>query len=200
MKRLYRITALALVMLLCLSAFAVNAFAAEPQSTVFSAKVTIGGPKPIPAEKYTVMLEPLDSSNPMPAGSEDGAYKLTITGAGKEDFPAIEFTTVGIYQYKIYQMVGKSANETYDHTVYTATVYVLDSETEEDALTVTVVLNSEGSDGKQDGISFKNVYYNPNQPKTGDETHLLLWMSLMIISGAAGAGVLFFERKKQKKY
>lgn len=195
MKRLYRITALALVMLICLSAFAVSAFAAEPQNLTLSAKVTITGPKPSPAEKYTVVLERLDSNNPMPAGSKDGKYNLTITGAGKEDFPAIEFTTVGIYQYKIYQIPGKAPNASYDRRVYVATVYVLNSETDDDSMTITVVLNEEKSKDKSDEVVFVNKYtYNP---KTGDDSNIVLYASLCgLFAIALGAALVVLNKKK----
>ena len=195
MKKLYRITALALVMLICLSAFAVSAFAAEPLNLTLSAKVTITGPKPSPAEKYTVVLEPLDSGNPMPAGSKDGKYNLTITGAGKEDFPAIEFTTVGIYQYKIYQIPGKAPNASYDRTVYTATVYVLNSEKDDDSMTITVVLNDDKSKDKSDEVVFVNKYtYNP---QTGDSNNVAPYILLCGLSAVTmGAALVLLNKKK----
>ena len=156
MKNICRITALALVMLICLSVFAVSAFAAEPQSIVLSARVTASGTYPLPVEEYTVVLEPTDSSNPMPEGSKDGVYKLVLYGAGKKSFPAITFDTLGVYQYKIYQKMESAPYADYDDTVYTATVYVLNSETQDDAITVTVVLNRKGSDEKPDEVVFKN--------------------------------------------
>ena len=195
MKRLYRITALALVMLICLSVSAVSTFAAEPQSTVLSARVMVLGYKPTTAEKYTVVLEPLDSGNPMPAGSKDGKYNLTITGAGKEDFPAIEFTTVGIYQYKIYQIPGKAPNASYDHTVYTATVYVLNSEKDDDSMTITVVLNDDKSKDKSDEVVFVNKYtYNP---QTGDSNNVAPYILLCGLSAVTmGAALVLLNKKK----
>lgn len=199
MKKLYRITALALVMLICLSVFAVNAFAAEPQNLMLSAKVAVTGKKPSPAEKYTVVLETLDSNNPMPAGSKDGKYNLTITGAGKEDFPAIQFPTAGIYQYKIYQLAGKATNAKYDNTVYTAVVYVLNSEKEEDSLTIFVMLKNNATGEKLGEVFFKNEYYDPNIPKTGDSGNLALYATLGLASAVALIFVAVFGKKRKNK-
>lgn len=194
MKKTYRITALALALLISLSVFAVSAFAADSESVTFSAKVIIDGPKPAPAEEYSIVLEPSDSSNPMPSGSKDGIYKLAIKGEGEADFPEIEFPALGVYQYKLYQLAGKTAGASYDRTVYTATVYVLNSETEEDKFELTVTLQPEGSEIKTDEIVFKNVY--KDDPKTGDNSSTALYAALASVALMAIV-LLLFRKKKQ---
>ena len=64
----------------------------------------------------------------MPEGTEDGVYKMTVSGEGVKEFPEIVFPKVGIYEYTIHQEKGTHTRGTYDETVYNVTIFVTNTE------------------------------------------------------------------------
>ena len=146
-----------------------------------------------------VVLKADDSAYPMPEGSVDGAYSLTITGEDTENFPTITYDRVGIYTYTVYQVAGTNQKCTYDDTVYTLKVTISNKE-DYSGLEATAVLYP-GSDGdKLPGAEFANKYkVDPpsDTPKTGDESSPLLYAVLIAVS--MGVIVTLFLTRKSKK-
>ncbi|MBQ0037953.1 MAG: hypothetical protein KBS74_04705 [Clostridiales bacterium] len=76
-------------------------------------------------------------------------------------------------------------------------------------LDVTLDVSPDMGDKFQDAIGYLDWQFkieelpvspdDPQPPKTGDESHLLLWTALTMISATAVV-VMFFERKKQRKH
>ena len=84
--------------------------------------VELSGEKPSPDETYTIILQGEDEA-PMPEENT-----ITVTGAGKAEFPAVEYSVPGVYTYSVSQQPGKLENGHYDNTVYYVKVTVTNGE------------------------------------------------------------------------
>lgn len=153
---------LALALCLCTAA----ALAEDPAVRV-GVTVSLEGTLPGEDEVFTIQLKSLDEANPVPEGAVDGVAETTVTGAGKSTLPEITFSRVGIYEYTVSQLPGEFEGCRYDDSVYSLTVYVVNSETY-DALEATAVLykNSEGD--KLSEAAFTNVYPTVTPKPTED--------------------------------
>ena len=145
------------VLLLCGAAFAAQVPAKVNQEVI----ITFAGPLPRPRETLTVVMEALDSGNPMPGGQVGGTYSIEILGDDKLGssgwFPAITFDHVGTYKYEIWQEPGKYKSATYDDTVYTMTVTVTNSADYKSLEAVVSFRDDEGGP-KPDNNLFHNIY------------------------------------------
>ena len=101
------------------------------------------------------------------SGADTVQQVMEITGAGKGALPEITFTRVGVYEYTVSQLPGEFEGCQYDDSVYSLTVYVVNSETY-DGLEATAVLyrNSEGD--KLSEAAFTNVYPTVTPKPTED--------------------------------
>ncbi len=153
---------------LCLAAALVPAFAAENPGISIPVTVSISGSRPRPAEDYTIKLQADNIAYPMPEGSVDGVYTMTITGADTKNLPTITYNRVGIYTYTIYQVAGTSRRCTYDDRVCLLTVYITNAE-DGSGLEATAVLypDSTKSD-KLAGAEFQNHYSSSSHPSKPD--------------------------------
>ena len=114
-----------LLAVLAVAGLPAAALAAESlQVELPSVEIKLEGTAPSLAEGYQIVLEAGNPSYPMPEGSADGKYTLTITGSGTASFPDISYSKPGVYSYTIYQVKGSNSQCTYDETVYTMTVYI----------------------------------------------------------------------------
>lgn len=193
---------LALVMtVMCGTTLVLPAYAEELPGVSVPVTISLSGTLPYPAEDYMVVLKADDSAYPMPEGSVDGAYSLTITGEDTENFPTITYDRVGIYTYTVYQVAGTNQKCTYDDTVYTLMVTISNKE-DYSGLEATAVLYPDSDGDKLPGAEFDNVYetvkpIDPNTPATGDESTPVLYAVLIAVS--LGVIVcLFLIRKSQK--
>lgn len=197
-KNLMRMFALLLVAILVTLPLAPTAQAAERVNGI-KVTVSLTGTLPKPAEDYTVILERNDRSFPMPKGSEGDRYKLTITGADTEEFPAIDFEKVGIYTYTVWQQPGTNKKcKNYDDTVYYVTIYVTNKEG--GGLESTVAIHTDDVDEKVD-IKFQNDYVVKELPKDTPQTDDLSNFPLytgMAIGGVVILTGLFLTRKKKE--
>ena len=195
---------LALVMtVICSTTMIMPAYAEELPGVSVPVTISLSGTLPYPAEDYVVVLKADDSAYPMPEGSVDGAYSLTITGEDTENFPTITYDRVGIYTYTVYQVAGTNQKCTYDDTVYTLMVTISNKE-DYSGLEATAVLYPDSEGDKLPGAEFDNEYEtvkptptDPDSPKTGDESTPVLYAVLIAVS--LGVIVcLFLTRKSQK--
>lgn len=138
-----------------------TAFAAEETNELTSIAIPVGvelsGGLPEKPEEFILQLIADDNLNPMPEGSKDGIYSLTIKGAAIDNFPKIVFDKVGIYSYQIKQIKGNNDLCTYDDTVYELTIYVTNAESGS-GLTVSAILYPEVSEEKLASAVFSNSY------------------------------------------
>ena len=89
-------------------------------------EIKLEGTAPSPAEKYKILLKAEGSlTSPMPSGSTDEGYVLSIKGSGTEKLPVLSFESPGVHTYTISQIKGSNSQCSYDETVYTMKVYVV---------------------------------------------------------------------------
>ena len=95
-----RFPAVLMLIVLCLTVFPVSAFGAGNAEVKIPVSVELSGEIPAQDETYTVKLSALDQA---PVPKDD---TLKITGEGASAFPAISYSSPGIYGYKISQQAG----------------------------------------------------------------------------------------------
>lgn len=134
---------------------AFTAAAGETPQVEIPVTITLEGAKPSAAEELQVILKANDPACPMPDGSVDGTYAMTITG-GTKNLPAIRFSELGIYGYTIYQEPGTHAKGTYDETVYHVTAYVTNAA--DGRLEAAVVMHVDGVEAKPGSVQFTDSY------------------------------------------
>ena len=191
---------LALVMtVMCSVTMVLPAYAAELPGVSVPVTISLSGTLPYPAEDFTVVLKADDADYPMPNGTVNGVYSMTITGEGTENFPTITYSRVGVYTYTVYQVAGTNRKCTYDDTVYTLVVTITNKEDYSD-LEATAVLCPDSDGEKLPGAELENKYkVEPpsDTPKTGDESTPLLYAVLIVVSMGVIVG-LFLTRKSKK--
>lgn len=106
---------------------------------------------------FTVELLPEDRGNPMPAGSENGKFRMEVAANTERSF-RIPCDRAGIFAYTLRQLPEEDPLLRCDDRVYDLTVYATWSES--GALDVSAVLD--GQDGeKPDRALFTNGYLGP---------------------------------------
>lgn len=154
---------IAVFMLMLLIGSTAQVYAAEEKalSIEVPVEVILSGPVLDSKDTFTIELDAETSGAPMPVGAKDGSFTDSVEGAGLLKFK-MEYSSAGVFSYKIKQLKGDNADCTYDTTEYSLTVYVTVNEDWE--LEVTTVL--EDPDGKKlDTAVFKNVYAPPKPAK-----------------------------------
>lgn len=164
---------LGVMMILTLSMTAITAEEAAEENPKVSIPVTIRLTGDYPRnERYTIVLKADDAAYPMPEGSVNGRYEMTVTGAGSASFPEIVYDRVGVYTYQVWQKPGSDPDGHYDDTVYHVTVYITNDETN-GGLNITVVAYADGNTEEKTDIVFENYYeydFVPPPPETKPET------------------------------
>jgi pilin isopeptide linkage protein len=133
------VLAILLALSLVLAMTPVTVFAAEGDKNVVNISVEkiITGSTPSTPATFTFKLTPVSANAPMPSSSqnsessEDGSVTTTVTGSGTASFGAITYTTADLgkkYEYQVSEVNGNLANYTYDETVYTVIVTVLNDD------------------------------------------------------------------------
>lgn len=118
---------------------------------------------------------------------------------GSFAFTAIPVEEAGRYVYTVKEMAGSVENVTYDTSVYTVTAEVSDNL---DGTFKVSYSYAKGNEGAQ-GLTFLNIYtlptppYNPEVPKTGDNSELVLWFALLFVSGGALTSISIYNRKRK---
>jgi pilin isopeptide linkage protein len=123
-KRTKLITGIS-IFITCLALLMPVAFAAEPINVAMPAvSVTLTGSPPQDSEDYEIVLKADDPAFPMPEGSEDGEYRLIITGEDMAFLPAVQFSSKGIYTYTVSQTPGSNELAEYDNSLFHLTIYI----------------------------------------------------------------------------
>lgn len=186
----------AVLVLLFTAAMPVFASADSSVCMELPVETTVSGGFPQEAETFNLTLTADTPNAPMPAGSIGGVYSFTSTGNHKQILE-VRYPKLGIYRYTLAEEKGSNKTCHYDSSVYSIEVSVTNSERGDD-IEITVAINRDNEDEKCPGVTFNNKYdYPPSdkkpRPKTGDESDMALWMSLMAMSAVCAAVVL---RKK----
>ena len=170
--------------------------------------MTLGGTKKLngrnlAADEFTFELCSADGTKVLStaANRADGSF----------DFDPLVFDAAGTYNYTVREKNTGAARVTYDQTVYTVTVVVVNKNGQ---LTAEVAL----PDG---GLTFTNTYTPkpdhkdkpkptpaptrtaqpaaPTQsPRTGDNASLMTWVGILLVCGTALAGLYVYKKRKQK--
>lgn len=156
-KAITQIGAILMSALLCCVVMPQTAFAAGTAEIIIPVDVSISGSAPTTPETYTIEIKADSDSFPLPTGAIDGAYSLSVTGAGKANFPAISYSKVGVYSYTISQKSGTNLKGHYDSTAYKLTVYVTNNEIGS-GLEATAVMHISGTADKPVLARFTNSY------------------------------------------
>lgn len=162
--------------------------------------IALSGSIPTQKETYSVYLAAEDTSNPMPAGSRNGGYTLTVTGAGSKKIPAISYDRVGVYRYTLSQTAGSSKKCAYDGRGYTLTVQVGNAPW--GGLETSAVLCREPDGAKTDSAYFLNRYGDGKKgipssiPKTADSAPVCLSFGTAL--GSTGMLALLALRRKRE--
>ncbi|MBQ9687129.1 MAG: hypothetical protein IJV41_11420 [Oscillospiraceae bacterium] len=179
-------------MLVLLLALPVQAHAeTQTQTVALPVEIAVKGAGSETKDRFTVELSALAEGEPLPDGGEDGAYRVSRTGAGTMKLE-LDFPAWGVYSYKLRQVKGDSDRYTYDTAEYTVTVYVTADGT-------TTVLEN-GGGGKRAAASFTNIYVarpvRIDPPRTGDDAQLAVWFALMLVSAAGCCAILLLRKKR----
>jgi len=154
---------------------------------------------------FWYILTPVTEDAPMPEGSVDGQYIFSVT-SDIEDFLYlfIDFTEEGTYVYQFTSYVPNPQDGyTYDTSVYYIEIVVgktVDSLVIESVLIKDstgrilreIPLNPSYDAGTPSSPDSPNSPSRPDTPKTGDETHMNLYMIIMGVSAAAVIGIAIF--------
>ena len=147
-------------MIMCLMILTPSAMAVENPSVHLDVTMRLSGTLPDTPEDFTIKLFADELSSPMPEGSLNGVFTMTITGAGSVTLPKIIYTRVGTHDYTIVQEAGNNPDCSYDETLYDLTVFVTNSEV--GGLETTVVLHKTGEVKKPTSVVFNNNYAGPS--------------------------------------
>lgn len=152
-------------------------------------------------EAYTILLEAVDESAPMPIDSENNQFKMVINGEGAFKLPVIKYTELGVHHYRISQIAGNTERFTYDNIVYDLIIYVTrDLETGD--LMTTLVATRKGDapseETKLDELIFKNLYEKKEEekvipkkptpkptkpaPTTGDDNSIYGYIGILLVA------------------
>lgn len=209
-KNKYKVILSMLVFALCFAQFSFGVTASEPPSATVPVEITLEGTLPSISEIFTVVLTANDESTPMPFGATGGEYKMTMTGASKQNLTPISYSTPGIYLYSIRQLPGTTKDCTYSTDVYHLKVTVSYSETKQ-ALETTTSLRRNDEEAKCSVARFHNKYKtippapsnDPNtpgkkgkNPRTGDSSDFILFAGIAFASIITIILMLFSKRKQ----
>jgi pilin isopeptide linkage protein len=125
----------------------------------------------------------------------------TNTADGKIVFDKIVVTAAGTYTFTVMEETGTLENVTYDKTQYVVVIEVTDN-TETGKLEVsTPVIKKVGDDNAVAEIVFENTYVvppMPDNPQTGDNTRITLWVTIMFISAVGLVGTMLYEASAKR--
>lgn len=161
-RKIHKVLLLPLLMTVML--LPMQVFAAEYQCSLdIPVEVQVTGSSIPSGNEYTVIIEKTkeDPDVPMPEVTE-----ITIKDGGTLKFGTITYTRPDDYLYRIYQKKGNTPNFTYDETVYTVTVRVLNDEN--GGLRWEMWAVRDDSDKKTQEIRFENHYSKPSDPEEED--------------------------------
>lgn len=146
--------------------------------------------------EFTVQLEG-EQGVPLPQDCT-----LTMTGSGEGAFGPVEYTLPGDYVYTVRQVRSEADGVTYDESVYTVTVRVVNQS--QGGLRAELWAVRAGESQKADKVVFFNRYTPPaspsaNVPQTGDTAHLIPVIGVFVAAAAALAVVLVVAQKHRRR-
>ena len=147
--------------------------------------------------RHTFVLTATDGA-PMPEGSKNGVKEVTISSGEKFSFGDIVYEEPGTFEYTVSRKLIKSKELIEDDSVYKAKVTVSGDGT------CVIVFDKIGTSGKPNKIEYVDQYVEPEEEpeeepedvKTGDDTDIIPYMSLI---GVSLTGLYISLRLKRQK-
>lgn len=172
-------------------AFNNNIFAVESNNIPLELVINGNSNQSI-VDRFKFVMTPKDENNPMPDGSVDGKYNITLDGVGIFNIPNIEFKEPGDYEYEVYQVKGDNPQFEYDTSLYTVIITVTNSD-DLSSLETLITITKENSDEKYDKLVFENTYFPIKEdiPDTSD-INIYLYSSILGLS----IGYIVYNMKK----
>lgn len=175
-----------LVLLVFIFSFSMSiAVYAETQDIILDIEIEneVIGNELLEDESFFYEIKAVDVEYPMPEETI-----VSVEGQGNVSFENFVYTTPGIYEYQIYQLVGEEETCNYDETIYEVTVYITNDGS--GGLDSTVYAIKSGTDLKSASITFTNTYEEIIDPDsettgnatTGDNTDISYILFLMVLS------------------
>ena len=124
------------------------------------------------ASESTFVLTSLNNA-PMPVGSENGIAKVRSLPGKEFIFNEITFTEPGFYEYTVSRESSEKKNIIEDDSVYNVCVSVIYDGT------TAVTYSKEGGSAKQDTIRYKDKRRFTHTVKTGDNTNINGYITLL---------------------
>ena len=130
-----------------------NTYSVEPTEYVPQIEKTVTGNTPSD-ETFTFNIK---ASEDNPSGAEMPTdTSATVTGSGNASFDKITFTKAGTYTFEISEEKGNAFGYTYDDSVWTLTVVVVDNESKLEVQSHKYT-KSDGT-ANEDKAEFENIY------------------------------------------
>ena len=130
-----------------------NTYSVEPTEYAPQVEKTVTGNTPSD-EDFTFNIK---ASADNPDGAEMPTdTSTTVTGSGNASFDKITFTKVGTYTFEISEEKGNAFGYTYDDSVWTLTVVVVDNESKLEVQSHTYT-KTDGTTN-EDKVEFENIY------------------------------------------
>lgn len=115
-------------------------------------------------ETFNYVLTPLTEGAPLPAGSQDGKWNISVKGDYRDYFiDSIIFIRPGIYEYKFEQIPGTNEDIQYDNMVYKL-IYDVSNNDTYDSLVCKIIITDEDENYKYEDIKYTNLYNAPEIP------------------------------------
>lgn len=207
-----------IVYMICLTALVPNVKASEISSGEIPVTIDLGDSIKESKKEFEIELKPQNRDYPMPEGTLDGVYSISITGADTKKLPQIAYNKVGKYTYTISQKKESGEPGEFDTSTYLLNVEVTRSSTT-GRLQAVSTLYVLGESSKVAGAVFYNApspepTSQPTQqpttqpsevkgveyvkPKTGDENQMLPYI-ILFLSGTIMFSLITLETKKNLK-
>ena len=145
-----------------------NGMAVQIPTAEIPVRIETEGAAQKPDAVYTVLLEAVTSDAPMPVGSTDHRWTMTLK-AGESAYLSIPCQRLGIFDYTIRQIPGKDPGCDYDETRYPLRLQV--TQAEDDSISVTALLFG------QEGEKLPAVIFTNRWPKPA-ELSILAWKTM----------------------
>lgn len=137
----------------------INTYIAPASFAFPSIQKTVQGDSP-PSERFSFLITAQDNA-PMPEGTQNDFFSLSITGSGEIHPGTILYSSPGTYTYTVTETADNLQGWLYDSAVYIVTVTVTETE---DALLTDAVISKDNQ--AVDAIEFVNFYDSQQPPQS----------------------------------
>lgn len=146
-----------IVLMLLAGTLPVYTSAAEPEQVEIPVQIQVNGAEPDREARYTVELTARTPGAPMPEGSSEGRWQMTLK-VGESGKISIPCGRLGAFDYSICQVPGKVSDCTYDEAQYRLRLLV--TQAEDGSKAVTALLFGQQEE-KLPSVLFQNRWAEP---------------------------------------